>query len=138
MWLSNSLLKSMEQLKELGVEVDLSQGAHVGRGFADLGYEQFVMIADRVTVSLFNGKRGEIPAGHERFFFRVLSVPECLELLAARGWLAQCIERQDGREFSVVCRRESAEVTGSGRDLLELLVNLLGRALAIGKGNHVG
>ena len=86
MHLSNTLLKSLEALKELGFALDLSVGTQIARGFADLGYEQFLLMNNGKLLALYTGTISELKPEHKQFFFNVPSSDRILLELHLLGW----------------------------------------------------
>jgi hypothetical protein len=68
-----------------GSPVDLSAGARCGRGFADLGYEEFLILPPRKLLSLFTGQISELNPEHEKFFFAIPSPDQMVAELDRRG-----------------------------------------------------
>ena len=56
-------------------------GLRISRGYADLGYEEFITQSGSKLLSLYTGKASNIPEGHEKFFFRIYDLDELLNLL---------------------------------------------------------
>ena len=107
LWSDKAKLQACEKLKQAGITFPMVPGAQVARGFADLGYEEFVIIAEGQIVSLLTGVRGEMPAGHAGHFFVVPSVDQLCDELATRRWLLERAEFVDQRLWKVAARYES-------------------------------
>lgn len=59
-------------------------GAHLVRGYADLGNEEFIIVGDRKLVSLYTGKPSSLPEGHEHFFYRVPTSQEITDVISRK------------------------------------------------------
>ena len=92
LWSDKAKLQACEKLKLAGIKFPMVPGTQVARGFADLGYEEFIIIAEGQIVSLLTGVRGEIPAEHARHFFVIPDIDQICEAFAVRGW---ALERAD-------------------------------------------
>jgi hypothetical protein len=58
-------------LKDKGIHFEFEQGHIVARGYADLGYEEFVLLASNKICSLYSGKISELPEEEKKHFFIV-------------------------------------------------------------------
>ena len=124
MWSSNSFLKACERLKNAGFPFVPEQGLRIGRGYADLGYEEFLLLQDRTMLSLFSGKTSELPEGHENFFFVIPSPDEIVHNLATRGASIESISFHQQRIWKVIVGG-SREISVEGRTLHEALLSAL-------------
>ncbi len=84
--LSNARLQLCSELGDAGFPLRLKPGAVIGRGFADVGYEAFVMLAGKRMLSLFTGDSTTFPEEHAQFFFSVPAAEELLDFLCEKGW----------------------------------------------------
>jgi hypothetical protein len=91
MWLGNQILARFEKLHRAGFECSFEQGEQVARGYADLGYEQFLVLSDHKLLSLQSGKSSELQEGHRHFFFSVPSVEQLADVLARRFIMIEAI-----------------------------------------------
>jgi hypothetical protein len=124
MWLSNALLKKFQTIKELGLDLPRAAGTQVGRGFADLGFEQFLLTSETAMVSLFNGATSQLPPGHEKFFFWIPSIDELTQRIIESSWTIDSLAHLDGRKWVLKLRSEKGVVVESiHRDLYELFVD---------------
>ena len=60
-------------------------GLRLSRGFADVGYEEFVVLPNGKLMSLFTGQQSEFSSDHRGFFFEVLTIERLIELLSQNG-----------------------------------------------------
>lgn len=111
MSISPRYLSICEKLQKKGCQTVFERGAIVARGFADLGYEEFVMIDHSRCISLASGLPSEIPEDHHRFFFQIHSVTDIVECISKAGfdilsliyqdqrhWLAKVVDVKSGLE----------------------------------------
>lgn len=80
-----SFLKRCDELKALLGADRFSPGIKVARGYADLGYEEFLILPNNKLLSLYSAKISEIPPGHSQHFFWVPSAVELLEEIQRHG-----------------------------------------------------
>lgn len=81
---SPAFLRRAELLQQVGIALAWEPGRAVARGFADLGYEEFVLLTESTLVSTFTGERSTLAPDHRRFFFRVPTFEELVDLLEDR------------------------------------------------------
>ncbi len=105
MWSKNRFLKECADLKEQGFPFVQEQGRRIARGYADLGYEEFVLLTDDKLLSLYSGKPSEIPEGHSRHFFLVPTCDEMVDEISKRGFDIETLEFKDQRVWKVVLSR---------------------------------
>lgn len=72
---SNQYLEKCEKLKLGGALFEIKPGAVVARGFADLGYEEFMLLENGKLVSLYRGNLSDFEDANDHFF-RVPSARE--------------------------------------------------------------
>lgn len=137
------IFKLAEALDRAGVKVPLSSGTRVGRGFADIGYEEFsllpggdVVLGDRGqsqylsarVVSLLTGEVRTLNEHEVQKLFVIPSVDQLLEMALElklgeviiaggvfMGWAVSLGNQQNGNRGA----------TGSGDSLQEALLKLL-------------
>jgi len=118
LWSDKSVLTLCAALAQGGEVFPLLPGAHVARGFADVGYEEFALLPHAKLVSLFTGQVSDLPDGERRFFFVVPTPDMVLAEIDRAGWdvsMLECRERRDWqvRLVEVATNRtvEAAEAT---------------------------
>ena len=107
LWSSPQFLKKCEQLKRQGALLPFEVGARVARGFADLGYEEFVLISAQTIVSLFSGKPTPLPADHAQFFFVVPNSDQMVQYLSVAGYDFTAVVFEEQRRWRVRVKQES-------------------------------
>lgn len=106
MWSTRAFLRGCERLKELGVSDDFEPGQRISRRFADLGYEEFLLVPGDKLISLFTGQTSELPGDHRRFFFLVPTVEEMIQMILRSDFDLRGIDLIDQREWEAVIERE--------------------------------
>ncbi len=97
---SNSLLKKFQDLhQQLQGPLFFEPGQRIGRGFADLGFEEFVLQGGNKIASLYTGKVGLLPQEHQHFFFNIYDADQLLEILAELGLEDFSISQKDQRNW---------------------------------------
>ncbi len=133
MHLSNSQLRSLESLKELGFSLDLSAGGQVARGFADLGYEQFLIMNNGKLLALYTGTITELKPEHQQFFFNVPAVDRLLLELHLLGWDIQTINYRSAMSCEVVLSADGQALSFKGESFYAALVEAFKTALEVNK-----
>lgn len=124
LWSDRGVLDRCFELQKYEEVFHLFPGAHVARGFADIGYEEFCFLPNEQLVSLFTGSVTELRAEERRFFFVVPSVDMVRDELDRRGWDIVRLESPERRGWILEARHE-----GSGRGVEVQGVTLLETAL---------
>ena len=122
MWYDQDFLAQCESLKQNGRVSNFRPGARIARGFADVGYEEFVVLPNGKMMSLFSGAQSELNEEHRGFFFEVPTEAELLAELETRGELIESVKFADQRTWSVKTTNLSAESRGLHRTLLLCLL----------------
>lgn len=133
LWSAPQFLKKCEQLKRLGTVLPFEVGAKLARGFADLGYEEFVLISEQTIVSLFSGKPTPLPADHAQFFFVVPNSDQMVQYLSVAGFDFEEVVYEEQRRWRVRIKQQSTgrNLEASGLQFTETLLDLL-----IQQGEH--
>lgn len=119
MWSSKEYLRCCDQLFRAGVRFPLKVGARVARGFADLGFEEFLLLSENRLFSLYNGKGSVLEASHKDFFMVVPSFEELIDLFLLRGITISQLEFKEQRDWVVHLNTEAQQaVISSHRELL--------------------
>ena len=125
MWHEPDFLKACETLKQKGRATRFSPGARVARGFADVGFEEFVVLPSGKLMSLFTGTQTELANEHRNFFFEVPGVEELIHELEKAGERIETIEYVNQRHWRV----KTTSTLSERRDLHEALIWCLVGAL---------
>ena len=133
LWADRGVLDRCAELKKLGDVFALSPGAHIARGFADVGYEEFCLLPGDRLVSLFTGSITELRDDERGFFFVIPTVDDVTQELDRRGWDVVALESPDRRGWILRVRKaEGADlVEVSALTLLETCLDALIKVVAL-------
>jgi hypothetical protein len=111
LWSDRAVLDRCFELQKIGVAFPRVPGARIGRGFADVGYEEFGLLPSARVVSLLTGAVREFAENEQRFFFVVPTVDEVREEIDRRGWDIVQLESPERRDWFLEARSEGAAQT---------------------------
>ena len=100
--LDNEQLAIFEELNLSGYRPLIQEGDQAGRGFADLGYEQFLVLPSNKLLSLFTGtitpvSQSDLSGAEGSKLFQIPSVDQLMQELATRGVSSlNCSQAKDG------------------------------------------
>lgn len=123
-WKSKEYLKCCQELREAGVLPSFRPGERLARGFADLGFEEFLLLPGSKLVSLINGKSAELVESHQHFFFRVFSCDDLANEINKRGFELLSVIFMDQRTWHITVSKPGDEA------LFEVQAGMLDQALA--------
>lgn len=114
-------LSKFQDLMELGLKPNFAIGSRLGRGFADLGFEEYLVLSGDRLASLLTGTIAQIQEHEKGKLFSILNVDEMLVEIHAREFDVLNIETQDQRSWTLTMRGESGKlVTLPGSSILEV------------------
>lgn len=126
-WSNREYLEICNALSQAGLPTSFNEGDQIARGFADLGFEEFIILPDQKLLSLISGTTSALPVEHKKFFCWVPSVDELAIELARRrveiirmSWLDQRDWLVEGQSCS-----GSSIYEGQGDSLQLALARLL-------------
>lgn len=124
------ILKLFELRGRAMSDVALEEGMRVGRGFADVGFEEFIVLPGARMLSLLTGEVSLINQVRREHLFEIATSDQLIAEIHQAGFVFQKLEcpEQRGWNGSVVSGEESFSV--EGRSLEECLLCL---ALAVKK-----
>ncbi len=102
MWISPELFKVAEKLKASGYAPALEPGIRVARGFADVGFEEFVILPNGNLMSLFTGEQRPIKDGEIEHLVVVPDVDMITDQLIAHGMNGFHVELLKSNRWSFV------------------------------------
>lgn len=119
------------QLHKRGVK--LEPGVRIARGYADLGFEVFMLLSSTRMVSLHTGDVSEFGAGEQEHFFVVPDCEEMVEALLRLNFDVDSIHFPEQREWSLRLRNlaNDALVEVRGESLEEMLAAALARGFEL-------
>ncbi len=86
MWLNRAELDSFQSLCDLGLVPSFEIGTRVGRGFADVGYEEYCVLPGNRLQSLLTGTIAPLVDSDKGKLFAILSPDEILAQIVMRGF----------------------------------------------------
>lgn len=127
LWSDRGVLDRCFELQKYEVVFPLVPGAHVARGFADVGYEEFCLLPNDRLVSLFTGSITELREEERRFFFVVPAVDMVRDELDRRGWDIVRLECPERRGWIIEVYHELSEnrCEARGTSILETVLEAL-------------
>lgn len=99
MWLSKAELASFQELRELGLKPNFEIGTRVGRGFADLGFEEYCILPGNRLQSLLTGTITQLAEHEKDKLFGIYSADDLLADLNLRGFDIKSIRSPDQRKW---------------------------------------
>jgi hypothetical protein len=127
---SKEELSLFHKLLKFELVKSLVPGSRIGRGFADVGFEEYLVISDSKVISLNTLKTSEIP--NERlsnFHFPIYSVDKISELIYQLGWDIKNCSFVDQREWFVEIVNKNKQFSFSNKSLLMTFLNLYVKVL---------
>ena len=108
-WTDPKLLTKFARLREGGIPVFAEEGKRVARGFADLGFEEFLISTGGKLISLFTGEVSK-PEQLENFF-AVLEEPDLIEAIVRKGWDPKRLEYRELRTWELTLENSETGAT---------------------------
>ncbi|MEZ4754081.1 MAG: hypothetical protein R3A13_07195 [Bdellovibrionota bacterium] len=136
-WSSKEFLQICEELATLGFKPELNAGGRIARGFADLGFEEYLYLPPNKLISLFTGDKSILPEEHRDFFFVVPTVDEMVNAILEYNARVLSIEHVEQRVWSVLGLINQEPYTEIDRDLKVAMAKFL-RALLSLESPNVG
>jgi len=128
-WSDQGYLGKCQALSRLGYRPRLEGGMLIGRGFADLGFEVFVLQPADKLLSLFTSTVSSLPPADSldrANFFHVILVDEAVNVLLELGSEISSLEFRDKREwFLSLDNGDSPTETYHARDLEQVFIDAL-------------
>jgi hypothetical protein len=102
MLLGSVELARWQALRWGGLECHCRLGQRVGRGMADLGFEEFCVIGENRLVSLLTGKTADIVEAERARLFWIPSTEELIEVVERHGICVRVLKQvDDGRSWEL-------------------------------------
>lgn len=118
---TKAFLQRCEALWRLGVHFPLE--SQVARGFADLGFEEFMVLpGGKKIISILTGTTSELPDDAPKNLFAVPSPDEALSKLSELGALRINFKHLDERSWELTFVINNKEFRVIDRTLQEVLV----------------
>ena len=124
---AQKFLEKCSALKEKGCAFVLEQGMIVCRGFADLGYEEFVMLTNNKICSLYSGKISELPDEDKKHFFAVPDEGMLTDRIVKSGFDIRGMEFENQRIWKVLLQNPEThiEIMFEGPSIKDALLECL-------------
>jgi len=109
MWRNKQFLIRCQALKEAGFEPEFEPGAHLCRGFADLGFEEYCLLSGDRLLSIFTGTITELHEAEKSHLFEIPSISRAANWLHKTGWDVSSIITQDQRSWCLSMKHHSTQ-----------------------------
>ena len=128
-------LKLCEELGRLSPTHELEAGMKVARGFADLGFEEFLLLPGERLLALYSGQITSLPPEHRKFFFAVPSPDHLVERIIRRNFDIISLVYEEQRSWRLILAEATTgkSVEAEGESLEECLAHGLMKALSSGE-----
>ena len=123
---SKATLKLFETLGRALPPLSLREGMRVGRGFADVGYEEFLVLSGDRLVSLLTGTVSTLDELRREHLFEILTVDRIVSEIHGKGCEVVGIDYLDQRTWRASVKKSDEETlwTEEARSLEECLLKL--------------
>lgn len=132
MFSSRIVLQLSESLAALGLFTDFSQFKRLGRGFADIGYEEFFLINEQKLISLFTGESKLYSSEDRKHLFVIPTVDQVINEFDRLNYQITAIKYEDSRSWEVsVTDSDKRSFIYSASTLLESMLGVLATSKGI-------
>lgn len=127
LWSTAVELERFKALADTGFRPRFETGSVVARGFADLGYEEFLILPGERLLSLMSGTITVMPEEHRHFFIAVPSESDLNEALDRAGYRVLAVQGVSRRQWDAIIERESSkeQCVCSGQTIRQALISAL-------------
>jgi hypothetical protein len=122
---SNKTLKLFELIGRARKDVLLEAGARVGRGFADIGFEEFIVLPGNKLLSLLTGAVSALDQVKREHLFEILTPDRCIAEIKLAGFEINSIDYIDNRHWNVVLEGDQEDLSEQASSLEECLLKTL-------------
>jgi hypothetical protein len=122
---STRYLQLCRELKAAGWSPEFEPGTRLCRGYADLGFEEFLLLPNNRLVSLVNGSASKFPEAHRAHFYAIPSADALVHEIRRRGFDITSIDFADQRSFRIRAERSGLAVGAESRSFEEALAQTL-------------
>lgn len=120
MWSTKEYLAICCQLGEFSLFADWQPGLRIARGYADLGFEEFMLLSETKLLSLINGKISEVIQEDKRHFFVVPTADSLVQEIQRHNYDILELQYLEQRAWVLKLRQvESLQVGFSKGAILE-------------------
>ena len=106
-----SFLKLCEQLGHANPEQRLEPGMKIARGFADLGFEEFLLLPGSKLLALYSGQVTQFQEEHRTFFFPVPTADELIAHITTLNWDIDTLTYEDQRTWKLSLSEATTKAT---------------------------
>lgn len=133
MWKHQSFLKRCAELKARGFTPAFEAGMRLGRGFADLGFEEFLLLPSGALLSMQRGNQKPLTDDERAHLFCIPSSAECVAALRLGGFDIETVRYIDQRRWcvSVSSVESGVQFETQSEDLEEAFVMALEQTLVV-------
>jgi hypothetical protein len=110
MWKHQSFLKRCAELKQHGYAPEPAPGMRLGRGFADLGVEEFLLLPSGALLSLQRGNQKPLTDDERSHLFCIPSTAECVAEIRRNGYDVETLHYAEQRHWRVAVASEESDV----------------------------
>lgn len=114
-----------QQLSDKGIRPAFSAGEVVGRGFADLGFEEFIVLPGPKLLSLMAGTVSDLPESDYERFFLVPDADVLVQVILRSGGEILNLNFVDQREWQIAVSFNGTLKQASSRKLKDALIELI-------------
>jgi hypothetical protein len=122
---SRGELELFHKLLALNFPYELSPGIKIGRGFADVGFEEYSVLTGNKAVSLSTGKIIELDEFYQNYYFAILTADQIVKELFVREWDIKNCQFIDQRTWMVEIEKGKITYCENNNSLLISLLKLL-------------
>ena len=123
-------LAKCSKLKDSGVTFDFEQGSFIARGFADLGFEEFIVLTSNKILSIYSGKISGLPEEDKKNFFAVPSIELMINKIRIAGFDILGLTYESQRTWQLKVENKMMNIVKSydsdslNQVILDCLVNI--------------
>lgn len=126
MWSSSAYLVQCRELRVRTGVLPIEPGKRIARGFADLGFEEFVILPAHKLLSIFTGSVTPLDEAEvRRHHFWVPSVDELVQELRTRGADCEALQFVEQRTWKCTGVCEGQPFESHGKSTQEALIAAL-------------
>ncbi len=120
---SRPFLEKCEKLRALGLALRPETGTRVGRGFADLGYEEFSILTAGKMVSLMTGQVSKLPEDWSERLFLIPNVDTLSDCLSAKGHTVKSMTPVTSSSWQIEVSGSAVNGSFKGRTIRDALMD---------------
>jgi len=114
---SPTYLKLCNDLALKGCFTNIKGDRRVARGFADLGYEEFLLLNEKKLVSLYTGTITELPEAHKAFFITVPTIEDIIDQILGLGFTIEPLAFANQRTWSLSIKRDMIHIMVQDKEI---------------------